>query len=198
MGTSANGFPEIDLQDLVGLGEALPGGELRPIVHDDDAKAHRRAHGAHRLCDMTRADDHQVRMGVMRLHIHLDRRSGSRCQLMDALLRGSAFFDPLRSERQGRFVEICIAERTHEAFGAALGLTDHHPLAHELWRSRHRNDERDRLAGLLGIEHLCRRLHGREWRVLGVRHRYFFNSLLDGDGIPRASDGGTLSCRRCR
>ena len=164
-------IPEIDLQDLGGLGEALPGGELGPIVHDDDAKAHRRAHGAHRLCDMTRADDHQVRMGVMRLHVCLDRRSGSRFQLMDPLLRGSAFFDPLRSERQGRFVEICIAERTHEALGAALGLTDHHPLAHDLWGSRHRNDERDRLVGLLGIKDFCRRLHRREWRVLSVRHR---------------------------
>ena len=98
-------IPEIDPKDLVRLGEALPGGEIGPIVHDDDAKPHHRAHGAHRLCDMTRPYDHQVRMGVMRLHIHLEGVPGGGFELVNALLRGSAFLESFRSERQGRVVE---------------------------------------------------------------------------------------------
>ena len=85
-------------------------------------------------------------------------------------------------------------------FGPAFGLTDHHPLTHKLRRAGHRNDERDRMASLAGIEHLYCRLHGREWRVPRARHRpeKLVIGLEGGGDIHRGSDVGTHPCRRCR
>jgi len=79
------------------LRKALTSREFRAVVQDGHPKAQKRTHGAEGLGDVARANDDQLGLGPVDLHIDVDGPAGGRGQLVD----GAARFR-VRSECCGR------------------------------------------------------------------------------------------------